>query len=106
MSGQGHGRISLLMLLLQAFIFTESLPLECEALLAKGRLFSTFRVLTPFLNVIRQGIIIITNIYKEHTLFRQCVKHLDITSLDPHSNFRDSCYCTHCVDKEIEASKN
>lgn len=96
----------LLMLLLQAFIFTESLPLECEALLAKGCLFSTFHVLTFFLNITRQDIIIIMNIYKEHTLFRQCVEHLGITSLNPHNNFMGSYDYTHCVDKEIEASKN
>ena len=55
MSGQGHGRISLLMPLLQAFIFTESLPLECEGLLAKRCLFSTFHVLTPFLTYHHRG---------------------------------------------------
>lgn len=106
MSGQGHGRVSLLMPLLQAFILTQSLPLECEALLAKGCLFSTFHVLTPFLNITRQGIIIIMSIYKEHTLFRQCVKHLGIISFTTHNNFMDSYDYTHYIDKEIEASKN
>lgn len=112
MSGQGHGRVSLLMPLLQAFIFTQSLPLEGEALLAKGCLFSTFHVeegreiFTLFLNITRQGIIIIMSIYKEHTLSRQCVKHLGITSFTTHNNFMDNYDYTHCIDKEIEASKN